>query len=83
MDKHIENIILNHTKAESINSTELVQTLWSGYGEIRRCFLSNSHYKSVIIKHIKLPSVQYHPRGWNTNISHQRKLKSYQVKIAW
>ncbi|WP_245574753.1 ecdysteroid 22-kinase family protein [Gaetbulibacter saemankumensis] len=83
MDTHIEKIILNKTKAEAIEKTELVQSLWSGYGEIRRCFLKNAPFKSIVVKHIKLPGKQHHPRGWNTNISHLRKLKSYQVEMAY
>ncbi|MGA1115840.1 MAG: phosphotransferase, partial [Opitutales bacterium] len=30
-----------------------------------------------------IPEVGDHPRGWNTDLSHQRKLKSYQVETNW
>ncbi|PIB37455.1 choline kinase [Reichenbachiella sp. 5M10] len=58
-----------------------IQTLWSGYGEIFRCELTGG--KSVVVKHIQLPDESHHPRGWDTLIGHQRKLKSYQVEMNW
>lgn len=83
MEKHIERKVLNCTKAKEIDKTEVIQSLWSGYGQIIRCFLKGSNYKSVVVKHIKLPEVNKHPRGWNTNVSHERKLKSYNVEIEF
>uniref|UniRef100_UPI00404A05E0 phosphotransferase n=1 Tax=Fulvivirga sp. TaxID=1931237 RepID=UPI00404A05E0 len=71
------------TGASSIVSTEVVQTLWSGYGEIKRYVLADGKYASVIVKHIQLPDQSKHPRGWNTPLSHQRKLNSYQVERKW
>jgi hypothetical protein len=59
---------------------ELIQNLWSGYGELVRLKFLN---KSIIVKHVKLPKVSSHPRGWNTDFSHQRKLKSFQVEVNW
>ena len=38
-------------------------------------------FKSV--KHIKPKGGFDHPRGWGTNLSHQRKLKSYKVESYW
>ena len=67
----------------SIVSSQSVQTLWSGYGEIRRYRIKGGNTASIIVKHINLPKPQHHPRGWNTDISHQRKLKSYEVERNW
>ncbi len=67
----------------SITSTEQIQSLWSGYGELLRIHLKGAPYTSVILKHIKLPQRSEHPRGWNSSLSHQRKLKSYQVECYW
>lgn len=75
--------ILVATGASAIRGTESVQTLWSGYGEIKRYFLEGGKYRSVIVKHIQLPDGKQHPRGWNTPLSHQRKLTSYQVERRW
>ncbi|MEM7152812.1 MAG: phosphotransferase [Myxococcota bacterium] len=71
------------TRAEAVVSTEVVQSLWSGYGQIVRCHLRGAPRPSVIVKHVKWPSEQDHPRGWSTNRSHERKVKSYQVETAW
>lgn len=75
--------ILHHTKADSILQTDLIQNLWSGYGEILRVWLDGYEKESIVVKHVKLPSESNHPRGWNTDIGHQRKLKSYEVETAW
>lgn len=75
--------ILEKTGATSITRTQSVQTLWSGYGEIQRFFLEGGEHPSVIVKHIQLPDNKQHPKGWNTPISHQRKLTSYQVERRW
>lgn len=79
----IENVLRKTTGANEIVDAISVQSLWSGYGEIKRYHLKGGEYPSVIVKHIQLPERSDHPRGWNTNISHQRKLKSYQVEKAW
>lgn len=58
----------------------MIQTLWSGYGELVRLYFEK---RSIIVKHVTLPKSSKHPRGWNTNLSHQRKLHSYQVEVNW
>ena len=83
MNKELSEFILQTTQATSISKTELVQSLWSGYGELLRVHLKNSIYPSVIVKNIQPPSRSSHPRGWNTDISHQRKLTSYEVELNW
>ncbi|MFT5808224.1 MAG: hypothetical protein ACI9LG_002525 [Moritella dasanensis] len=75
--------VANAMMAKHVVSTQLIQPLWGGYGELFRATLSGSQYTSVIVKHIKLPQPKVHPRGWNTSLSHQRKLKSYQVEVHW
>lgn len=71
------------TNASSITDEQLVQTLWSGYGAIKRYQLEGGKYPSVIVKHIDWSEGLSHPRGWNTSFAHQRKLKSYQVESYW
>ena len=80
MDKNIESILLSLTNSEKILNLELIQKLWSGYGSLTRVTLDNN---SVIAKLIKFPNIQEHPRGWNSDLSHQRKAKSYRVEINW
>ena len=82
-DADLTAIVLRWTGAVSISSTEVVQSLWSGYGQIVRCHLTGCTTPSVVLKHVRWPDVQTHPRGWTTDHSHQRKLKSYQVETAW
>jgi hypothetical protein len=75
--------ILEVSGAASIQSIEPVQTLWSGYGEIARVHLVGSDTPSLIVKWVDPPVAVDHPRGWSTNRSHQRKLRSYQVESRW
>lgn len=68
---------------EQIISHEKIQSLWSGYGSLMRLFLSGYEQPSVIVKLINPPLNANHPRGWNSDAGHQRKLKSYEVEAAW
>ena len=78
-----ENILLNVTGAKSAKKVQSIQSLWSGYGEIARMKLEGASQSSIIIKNILLPTQANHPRGWNTDRGHQRKLKSYEVEMVW
>lgn len=69
--------------AEAIRQTAIIQSLWGGYGELFRATLQGGAWPSVIVKHIRLPQPESHPRGWNTPVSHQRKLDSYQAEVNW
>ncbi|MEC7181912.1 MAG: phosphotransferase [Bdellovibrionota bacterium] len=80
MDHQLKNILLSSTNSSSIEKIELIQKLWSGYGSLNRIFLND---QSVILKLIKFPNASNHPRGWNTNLSHQRKARSYKVEMGW
>ena len=80
--EQIHDFILEATKANEILGSSVIQNLWSGYGSIKRYDLEGSDYTSVIVKHVE-PDQGAHPRGWNTDLSHQRKLKSYQVELNW
>lgn len=83
MNNHFKSLILKETGAKALFKIETIQSLWSGYGEIVRYGLEGCEYKSVVIKHVSLPYQSQHPRGWNTDLSHQRKIKSYHVEMAW
>lgn len=73
------------TKAADSCTIEICQSLWSGYGEISRVRLKGCVTQTVIVKHLNPPGVAdcNHPRGWNTNLSRARKLRSYEVEIAF
>ncbi len=83
MNEYFKSVILQKTGASSLFVSEVIQELWSGYGKIMRIGLENAHVESVVVKHVQLPIDQHHPRGWNTDLGHQRKVKSYQVETAW
>lgn len=83
MNQYFQDITLKATGASELHEIEVIQNLWSGYGKIVRYGLSESEYKSVVVKHVRLPKGGNHPRGWNTDLSHQRKVKSYEVEMAW
>lgn len=72
--------ILALTGAAALDVGEKVQTLWSGYGAIVRARLDG---RPVIVKHVTPPNRTTHPRGWDTDRSNQRKLRSYDVELAW
>ena len=77
-----DRFVLEVTQAEGLRNLGVVQSLWSGYGSIDRIGLDGSDLPSVIVKHVQ-PGDGGHPRGWNTDLSHQRKFKSYQVETHW
>ena len=83
MNEYFKSIILQKTGASSLFEKEVIQELWSGYGKIMRIGLENASTKSIVVKHVQLPIHQNHPRGWNTDIGHQRKVKSYKVETTW
>ncbi|MGR5447475.1 phosphotransferase [Vibrio jasicida] len=63
-----------------LQGVDVIQSLWGGYGELVRLIFSQ---RSIIVKHVQLPKPSEHPRGWNTDRSHKRKLHSYQVEVSW
>lgn len=78
-----EEVILSATEASSLEVVEVLQELWSGYGRIVRMRLDGSSRDTVVVKHVKMPTAASHPRGWNSNRSHERKVRSYEVETAW
>jgi hypothetical protein len=83
MVESFKSIILESTGASSLDIQENIQELWSGYGKILRVSLEGAPVKSAVVKHVQLPEQANHPRGWNTNIGHQRKVTSYRVETTW
>jgi thiamine kinase-like enzyme len=83
MNDFVKQTILEKTGASSLFLIETLQSLWSGYGSILRVGLENGLAKTVVVKHVCPPSEAAHPKGWNSDFSHNRKVKSYQVETAW
>jgi hypothetical protein len=83
MNQNFQEIARLAVGADDIFHLQDIQSLWSGYGKIMRYGLRGAQFDTVIIKHVKLPDRAHHPRGWNSDISHQRKITSYHVESSW
>ena len=60
------------TGSRAARPGQRIQSLWSGYGEIRRVFLDGGPEVSVVVKQVEPP-----PRA------HPRKLRSYEIESHW
>jgi hypothetical protein len=76
-------LITNQLGFGPIIESIVIQDMWSGYGKILRFRLDDIETPSVILKEIKLLTNNEHPKGWNTNRSHLRKIKSYEIEQEW
>jgi hypothetical protein len=79
----VNQLIKDHFGTEEVALVKQVQSLWSGYGKILRFKLPRHRPETIIAKEITFPEQSHHPRGWNTQISHERKVKSYEVESSW
>lgn len=59
-----------------------LQQLWSGYGEIRRIHLEHGPVPTLIAKHVRPPRLSS-AAAPAARRSHQRKLQSYAVELAF
>ncbi|MBN2526588.1 MAG: phosphotransferase [Deltaproteobacteria bacterium] len=87
IDEQLIHIIKRKTGAHSLALGERIQTLWSGYGQIFRATLygisAGNDALPVVIKHVRWPTPKSHPAGWTSDLSHQRKVRSYDVECAF
>lgn len=83
MHRDFPQIIKQVTAASEIRLSEVIQELWSGYGAILRYQLTGAKREHAVVKHVHFADAKGHPRGWDTDFSHQRKLRSYEVETAW
>ncbi|HKJ83337.1 MAG TPA: phosphotransferase [Mariprofundaceae bacterium] len=79
----LSSVVRRATGASEAVRGEVIQSLWSGYGEIVRFSLTGTTVPSTILKHVHFPSDVNHPRGWHNDRSHRRKVHSYEVEMAW
>ena len=80
LNENFKHSILKATSATEVYEKEVIQNLWSGYGQILRLATNSKDFQSIVVKYVRLPKGTSHPRGWNTDISHERKIKSYQIE---
>jgi len=83
ISKQLETRLLTATNSKAITNFELIQGVWGGYGQLLRVYLSAGSVNSVVVKVVNKPKPSDHPKGWNSDLSHQRKLFSYQVESHW
>ena len=83
MDSAILSRIVDATNAQSVERVALIQSLWNGYGTLSRVYLVGAAQRSVVVKHVQVPSQLTHPRGFANQISNHRKMKSYDVERHW
>ncbi len=84
-EQKLQSFVCRMMGADGVSATESIQSLWSGYGQILRMTLRGDDLpSSVIVKHIAPPGFGVaNPRGWSGDISHARKLRSYEVETNW
>ena len=70
---------LNTVSGTQYTDASLIQSLWSGYGACFRA-VNKDTGKPVVVKCIRPANSTAHPRGWQSNHSHQRKLRSFEVE---
>ena len=76
--------LLDISKGQRIQSTTVLQPLWSDCGTLSRIKFDNtSTIPSLILKHIHLPETLNHPLQIHTEVSKTRKIHSYQVEATW
>lgn len=78
MKQEHQDLILQATSAERLRLGRKIQTLWSGYGQILRVHLQGCERTSVVVKHVMFPAGSRH-----SDVSHRRKVRSYQVETHW
>ena len=83
MNAELNSYICQVTGAKTARKLETIQSLWSGYGDIRRVILEGAERNTLIVKAISIETKNQHPRGWDGAIGHQRKLNSYEVETYW
>ncbi len=83
MNSDFKAYLLEATQATECEEVEIIQSLWSGYGKIIRYGLQGCSRKTVVVKSISLKETGSHPYGWTGEISHKRKVKSYEIERNW
>lgn len=79
----VANLVCDCTGASKVTRVQPMQTLWSGQGYILRVYTEGTGSRSVVVKYIAPVNTTAHPRGWNTQASFQRKMRSYEIECHW
>jgi hypothetical protein len=82
MSSPLVTLLREHFDDPQLLKQATLQRLWSDYGEIAR-YYSPRLAKTMIVKHVAPPAEVHHPRGWHSDIGHQRKVQSYHKEVAF
>ena len=80
LSAEIERLICQSCGVERCELGEVIQRLWSGYGVIQKVDLIGDIITPAVVKHVDLSKHRSNRRGWDGDVSHQRKVKSYEVE---
>ncbi len=82
-DLQLSERIRRATGASHVESSEHLQSLWGGYGELRRVQLDGARCESAIVKSVTPPAEREFAQDPAKRRSHRRKLRSYAVELAF
>ena len=71
------------TGATRVELGERVQSLWGGYGELRRVHLEGARFAHAVVKSVTPPLERAIAPDASKLRSHRRKLRSYAVELAF
>lgn len=80
MDTEVLELICQATGCRRCEPGEEIQTLWSGYGVIQKVTLVDDRRVDAVVKWVDLSQVRVNRRGWSGSVSHDRKVRSYEVE---
>jgi hypothetical protein len=82
-ERELERRLRALTSASGVEVGERLQSLWGGYGELRRARLEGAAIAEVIVKSVEPPDLGRARRDDPEARSHRRKLRSYEVELAF
>lgn len=81
MDRALLERIAHALGASAAEFESAIQDLWSGYGQVCRIRLTGGPAQTVVAKIVAAPAAGgRHPRGWASERSDARKLRSYGIE---
>jgi Phosphotransferase enzyme family len=83
VDERLSERIQRGTGADEVELGARVQSLWGGYGEIRRVELLGASARTAIVKSVTPPAEREFARDAAKLRSHRRKVRSYAVELEF
>jgi hypothetical protein len=83
-DADLAKLIRRGTTSTAVELGDPIQSLWGGYGELRRAEIRRDNTtQSVIVKHVTPPPERSLSASPEKLRSHRRKLRSYAVELVF